>query len=79
MANQLRIGNGSFHIISGSLETGHIKFNSLMLMVHQEPYLQQLVYSGSNVTQVTQSYEAGTTQKQVYYIRVHFQMEILYQ
>jgi len=65
MTNQLRIGNGSFHIISGSLETGHIKFNSFDVNGSSRTLFTtaSLVYSGSNVTQVTQSYEAGTTQK----------------
>tara|TARA_R110000851_G_scaffold110391_1_gene233126 strand:+ start:911 stop:2047 length:1137 start_codon:yes stop_codon:yes gene_type:complete len=64
MTNQLRIGNGNFHIISASLETGHVKFNSFDVNGSSRTLFTScsLAYSGSNVTQVTQSYEAGTQQ-----------------
>ena len=65
MNDQLRIGHADLHVISASLETGHIKFNSFDVNGSSRTLFTtaSLVYSGSNVTQVTQSYEAGTTQK----------------
>ena len=66
MNDQLRIGNGnSLTTISASLATGDIIFPAAVNVGGTQRSLFtscSLVYSGSNVTQVTQSYEAGTTQ-----------------
>jgi len=66
MENQLRIGNGnSLVTISASLATGDIIFPSAVNVGGTQRSLFtscSLAYSGSNVTQVTQSFTSGNTQ-----------------
>jgi len=66
MADQLRIGSGnSLTTISGSLATGDIIFPAAVNIGGTQRSLFtscSLAYSGSNVTQVTQSFDSGTTQ-----------------
>jgi len=65
VSDQLIIGSGSLATISASLVTGDIITPASITNNGTTRTLFtscSLVYSGSNVTQVTQSYEAGTTQ-----------------
>ena len=65
-SNQLRIGNGmGMTTISASLITGDLIFPSAVNVGGTQRSLFtscSLAYSGSNVTQVTQSFESGNTQ-----------------
>ena len=66
LSNQLRIGNGeAITTISASLITGDITFPAAVNVGGTQRSLFtscSLAYSGSNVTQVTQSFESGNTQ-----------------
>lgn len=64
VSDQLIIGSGSLTTISASLATGHVKFNSFDVNGSSRTLFTScsMVYSGSNVTQVTQSFESGNTQ-----------------